>query len=284
MDYSCASTKVRMYRGLAFTLIELLVVIAIIAIIAAILFPVFASAREKARQTTCASNLKQLGLALVQYTQDYDEYFPCGATITGQAGRGWAGEIYPYVNSTGAYLCPDDQTVQTPPSHTLSYGFNIEAMRKLATSPYTTQAHQMSEFNAPSLTVAISEVTLGQFLTSTSENYSCGSNGIDSYSIDGKCAQANGPFPNGNSSIARHNNGQGSNYAYCDGHVKYLTPNLVSIGWTVVSASCYSGICDWGFNGAVYPQWASGTDIMGVRNSLNGVLYPHIYSATYSIK
>src|ERR1700710_903646 len=63
-------------RRTGFTLIELLVVIAIIAILAAILFPVFASAREKARQTTCASNLKQIGLGVMQYQQDYDETFP----------------------------------------------------------------------------------------------------------------------------------------------------------------------------------------------------------------
>ena len=64
------------FRNQAFTLIELLVVIAIIAILAAILFPVFAQAREKARQTSCASNLKQLSLAAIMYVQDYDEVFP----------------------------------------------------------------------------------------------------------------------------------------------------------------------------------------------------------------
>ncbi|MCW3060774.1 MAG: prepilin-type N-terminal cleavage/methylation domain, partial [Capsulimonas sp.] len=69
-----------MKRNDGFTLIELLVVIAIIAILAAILFPVFAKAREKARQTTCASNLRQLGLAMLQYVQDNDETFPFGAT------------------------------------------------------------------------------------------------------------------------------------------------------------------------------------------------------------
>jgi len=92
-----------------FTLIELLVVIAIIAILAAILFPVFAKVREKARQITCASNLKQIGLGLTQYVQDNDECFPY-ARIDGVPGgqQPWHGMIYPYVKSTQVYKCPDN--------------------------------------------------------------------------------------------------------------------------------------------------------------------------------
>ena len=88
-----------------FTLIELLVVIAIIAILAAILFPVFAKAREKARQTSCASNLKQLALAALQYGQDYDESIAIGWEGGGEASY-WYPRWYTYTKNTQMWNCP----------------------------------------------------------------------------------------------------------------------------------------------------------------------------------
>jgi prepilin-type N-terminal cleavage/methylation domain-containing protein/prepilin-type processing-associated H-X9-DG protein len=86
-----------------FTLIELLVVIAIIAILAAILFPVFARAREKARQTTCLSNLKQLGMGAMMYSQDYDEMvLTCYWANSGW----WTTLVTPYVKNTQIFTCP----------------------------------------------------------------------------------------------------------------------------------------------------------------------------------
>jgi prepilin-type N-terminal cleavage/methylation domain-containing protein/prepilin-type processing-associated H-X9-DG protein len=130
-----------------FTLIELLVVIAIIAILAAILFPVFAQAREKARQTTCASNMKQMGLAMLMYAQDYDETF-CGKGRDGEGQstpvvpgdtmfnynpasgygyyyRSWASNIYPYIKNVQIFRCPST----TYNCYGVAYGLPINGVK-----------------------------------------------------------------------------------------------------------------------------------------------------------
>jgi len=108
-----------MKRYAGFTLIELLVVIAIIAILAAILFPVFAKAREKARQTSCLANIKQLTLGHVMYVQDYDEilmpYRQGSSTIY------WYHIIVPYIKNTQIFVCPSRTSV-TP----VGYGYNYD--------------------------------------------------------------------------------------------------------------------------------------------------------------
>ncbi|MBI5830744.1 MAG: DUF1559 domain-containing protein [Armatimonadetes bacterium] len=106
----------------AFTLIELLVVIAIIAILAAILFPVFAKAREKARASSCQSNCKQIGLAILQYMQDYDE----SMVQRNAAGGGWQDFISPYIKSVQVFTCPSEPALRFTPGNAASgsYGVN----------------------------------------------------------------------------------------------------------------------------------------------------------------
>ena len=109
-----------------FTLIELLVVIAIIAILAAILFPVFAQAKEAAKKTSCAMNMRQMGLALIMYQSDWDDtynpgYYYNDPTTTGPLDNtginSWSGLVMPYVKSYKAFVCPDDKIKGQPPTN-----------------------------------------------------------------------------------------------------------------------------------------------------------------------
>ncbi len=145
----------------AFTLIELLVVIAIIAILAAILFPVFAQAREKARSVSCLSNCRQLGMSISMYAQDHDEAYPFGHISDGDVmgdAKSWVDTIQPYSKSPLIHHCPSDSSpLWDVPSErrTTSYGLNA----------YFTPNHppyfgvRMASVNTPAQCIIVAELT-----------------------------------------------------------------------------------------------------------------------------
>lgn len=122
-----------------FTLIELLVVIAIIAILAAILFPVFARARENARRASCMSNEKQIALGMMMYVQDYDDHFPAHyGYIQSGTVYFWAFVLQPYTKSTQVFFCPSDTlhtTSNVLSSGSLSYGYNFLTLSPNSVNP-----------------------------------------------------------------------------------------------------------------------------------------------------
>lgn len=147
-------------RRRGFTLIELLVVIAIIAILAAILFPVFARAREAARQSSCLSNTKQLALGVMSYTQDYDEQLP-RSYDAGAPARGWFDVIQPYVKNNQVFYCPSDsihnKTV-APSFGNISYGWNYYWLTLLGGSvAYGSAGAGLAAIQSPAETVVLAD-------------------------------------------------------------------------------------------------------------------------------
>jgi len=203
----------------AFTLIELLVVIAIIAILAAILFPVFATARDKARQAACASNLKQLGLALVQYTSDYDECYPmnwdptpCCSLSASCCRLEWA--IFPYVKSEGVYRCPSDPT---------QIGSSYDYNNNIGYEP-------TGEFNNPSSTVALVEAYMlgnnNPVSSTQNTSYYMFQSTYFGLNTDYDTNQlTNRVLAGGYANMPRHVNNSTLNLLFADGHVK-ITPGF----------------------------------------------------------
>jgi len=244
-------------HGRAFTLIELLVVIAIIAILSAFLFPVFATVREKARQTSCASNLKQLGLCMALYVQDYDATYPCGVLYNTTTAPfiyrwGWAGMVEPYITNQGILACPDDQTqpqvIANQSWFIDSYGMNSNFM---ATWNGTTSTPGVitSSLTAPAQTVVFYEVqncnlrwdpgstekwSAGGCASPEHGGYAYGDtpNGGNVYYAGGNLGQR-AALNGGTNRAAVH--GQGSNFLAADGHVKWVLPQFVSSGYTASS-------------------------------------------------
>jgi prepilin-type N-terminal cleavage/methylation domain-containing protein/prepilin-type processing-associated H-X9-DG protein len=240
-------TRTNTLGAKAFTLIELLVVIAIIAILAAILFPVFARARENARRSSCQSNMKQIGLGLLQYSQDYDERLPktsfgIDKDASGVGRYKWMDAIYPYVKSEQIFNCPSDPSTATrsdasknalykyhngSTSDTLGYNYGSYGANNAyfdigpdALPPFSRDA-TLSVIAAPSTTLWIGETMPTSSIDAAFHTFEF------NWALRGD--QPTGPVTvngvsvlQGTSSVvgvaARHLDT--TNILYCDGHVK----------------------------------------------------------------
>lgn len=210
----------------AFTLIELLVVIAIIAILAAILFPVFARARENARKASCLSNLKQIGIAFAQYTQDYDENtVPLRVGNASSLSFSWNMCIEPYLKSTQVFMCPSNKGQDsTGKDKNMTYSYNMNT----AGAPLA----NLSSFALPSQTVHIIDAEGANLASNQSLVFFIGYRDLTG-NEQGRILTANTVVPATGAGSCRQEaissttiHLGGMNYMFVDGHAKWLPYTL----------------------------------------------------------
>lgn len=224
----------------AFTLIELLVVIAIVAILAAILFPVFSRVREKARQNSCLSNVRQQGMAIAMYVQDYEAFPPFSYVTHGQPIR-WYDHIFAYTKNAQLFVCPSVHRKWDfgQAGRNATYGYNYQYLGNSRLNCWNVPVTE-SQIQSPANTIAIADSRgTGTMQCDNDEpsdpdftNPNCLYN--HGYSIDPPVLPPcrNGPGPNapsnaGRWSIPHDRHFDGANFAFCDGHAKWMRVDTI---------------------------------------------------------
>ena len=241
-----------MKRRSGFTLIELLVVIAIIAILAAILFPVFAQAREKARQISCVSNEKQIALGILQYVQDYDETYPEG--LQQDWNNNWPTAVQPYEKSYAVFRCPDDGNNTQPAWTNIWAGVPVSYATNGLIDPNTSNllgvigvaqlwvsqkggrvVQTLAGVNKPTETILLTEKFNADVIAAGDTGNLSGWGPADiiagvpwwDWDGPGEIPDATKPaaaYPNGPNGAVSAHHADMANFAFCDGHVKAMRP------------------------------------------------------------
>jgi prepilin-type N-terminal cleavage/methylation domain-containing protein/prepilin-type processing-associated H-X9-DG protein len=225
---------IKSHRSRAFTLIELLVVVAIIAILSAILFPVFARARENARRASCMSNLKQMGLGMMMYVQDYDETFPDRYYENSETTQYWWILLQPYTKSEQLFQCPSSPFSRSTTAITNGeYGANLFVIKN-NTSSGAEQPLKLAAVQSVSATYALMD--WGTYFASASNAYTSNYSyyylpGMGEGGGDCSAMPTHSPLPSyypdnyKDCQSGRHFGG--INVTFADGHVKWLKSSIV---------------------------------------------------------
>lgn len=211
--------------GRGFTLIEILIVMAIIAVLSAILFPALGTSRERARRSACMTHLRFVGMAIRQYSQDFDETLPLWSVndseVSATSPYGWADAVVPYIKNPDQFQCAGERSVRATDTDNNGTLFDDEGSVDFFYNP------RLSGQAESALNYFANTIMIGDYTTGDARNVYDGGSG-------------NGPLSAGPSGAANIRHSNGANYAFADGHSKWLKPERTLGGTASPDSSSFT--------------------------------------------